>query len=347
MTGEPGTPIDYFFDIKAGINFTLYLSYAIIKLIMFVQLLMQRWCRRTPYKSVGRDDETVSIVERAAPSCLWRVMLSGMRSLVLLVFGGRLGVVHKHKDEYRPDEEDEKKVPTLHIRNTRLDYQAIELLVILIFSFAIIAMGTALNTSLLSVTRICSEDPNIHCYAEAIDGNDDIQKNITHGKEITDCAFWNSEGISSRVTFTCFRFKNSFGIFIAVFSGMLTILSITMKVVTTVLLLLGEQLYKSKCCCSCCDLETVKCICFCFKLKNFKHTRIVLALAAFVVEYIIFFLSFVYATLAIEDGTTLELVQQNLPKAAVAVGIISTTLWLPWEKYAAPSDNDNIYMNDI
>ena len=265
--------------------------------------------------------------------CCCKVMHC-MRSLVLLLFGAPLGIVQQRKDEYRPDEKpDENKVPTLYIRRTRLSYQAIVLLAVLIFSFLLIAIITSFDAALLSVTRICSEDPNIYCYPEAIDPNDDIHNNITYDKEITDCAFWNSEGISSRVTFLCFRFKYSPGIFIAVFTAILSIFKIGTKFVAGILLSLGGCFNKCKC---------NKCV---------ECARISLALIAFFIEYGLVIYSFILANQAIEDGTDLETLQQSFPKAAVVAGIVSTTLWLPWEKYAQrtasrPSDSNGTTPSD-
>ena len=194
--------LDEFLFIQIGINMILYLLYMIIKFAVLIQLLVLR-----------------TIIGDQIPSCCSR-LFSAMGSLDALVFGRPLGVVQRHEDEYRAIELDkEHKVPILYIRKTRLSYQAIELLTIIIASFLVLALNSSLNASVLQVTQICSEDPKIHCYPEAIDPNDTIQNNITR-EEITDCAFWNSEGISSRVTFLCFRYKLSFDTFFTVFGGL-------------------------------------------------------------------------------------------------------------------------------
>jgi len=38
--------------------------------------------------------------------------------------------------------------------------------------------------------------------------------------------------------------------------------------------------------------------------------------------------------------------QKLFPKVALAVGIISSTLWLPWEKYAKPQKENAVTSDD-
>lgn len=300
--------LHWFLFVRVGINFILYATYSFVKIALLIQLLLLQKCYGD-----------------GIPPCCFKPF-SVMRSLVSLVFGAPLGVVQRNENEYKPDGVDTRNnvpIATLYIRQTQLSYRDIELLTVVIVTFVIIALSSSLNASLVKVTRICSEDPNIFCYPEAIDPNDDIRNNITHGEVITDCAFWNSEGVSSRVTFICFRYMLSFGIFFAVFGGLLAVFTFTMKFAAGALLFLAEK-------CKCCD-------------KRAKCARQSVAIIALVVEYVPLSISLGFAIQAFEDDTVLEALQRLFPKVALAAGIISSTLWLPWEDYvkkknAATSD---------
>jgi len=72
----------------------------------------------------------------------------------------------------------------------------------------------------------------------------------TCGEAILDCAIWNSEGISSRVTFVYFWYLL---IFFAVFGGLLAVFTFTMNFVTGVLLFLAEKW-------NCCNEKCFRCL---------------------------------------------------------------------------------------
>ena len=291
-----------FLFIQIGMNMILYTLYVFIKFVVLIQLLL------------------LPMILDQIPSCCSK-LISAMGSLVALVFGRPLGVVQRHEDEYRAIELDEEhKVPILYIRKTRLSYQAIELLTIIIASFFILALNSSLNASVLQVTQICSEDPKIHCYPVAIDPNDTIQNNITYSEEITDCAFWNSEGISSRVTFLCFRYKLSFDTFFTVFGGLTVVFTLTMKIASGTLLFVAE---KRTYCCS---------------IECFTRARIITATITLLAEYIIIFISLSFDINSYQEGTLLNALQKISPRVALVIGIVSTTLWLPWETYGS-TDN--------
>lgn len=277
--------LEDFLFIRIGINMSLYSLYIIVKFVVLIQLVVVR----LKYK------------HEIPPFCSKPFYV--MASLVSLVFGRPLGVVQRQDDEYRADELDkEHKVPTLYIRKTRLGYQAIELLTIIIAAFCILALNSSLNASVLQVTRICSEDPKIHCYPIAIYPNDSIQNNITHGKEITDCTFWNSEGISSRVTFICFRYKLSFDQFFVVFGGLTTIFTLTMKIVAGTLLFLAEKFTSpSK------WLRRIGCCC---NTNRLRVARIFLALFTLWAEYGLVFAALSLDTKSFEEDTLPQTLQK-------------------------------------
>ena len=196
-----------------------------------------------------------------------------MRWVILQLFGGPLGVVERRDDEYKPDKRDSNDIPTLYIREKKLTYGAIMVLSMLIVTFGILTLSSAVNLSLVRITHVCSEDPNIYCYPQLIrEANETIIRQfniiIDISEPILDCAFWDSEGMSSQVTFACFRFVYNVEAFLATIGGLLTIFTITMKISTGVLLWLNES-------CNCCT--------GCF--INGKHTaRAILAVSVSLIE---------------------------------------------------------------
>ena len=149
-----------------------------------------------------------------------------MRWLVLQLFSGPLGVVQRHEDTYKMDTQDDNDIPTLYIRNEKLSYGAVMVLAMLIVTFGVLTLSSAVSLSLLRVTRVCSEDPHIDCYPQLISGaNTENFSNLTVSTDepILDCAPWNSEGVSSQVTFVCFRFVLNVEAFLAASGGLLTI----------------------------------------------------------------------------------------------------------------------------
>ena len=303
-TGDPEMALLMEFPfIRFVVNMVLYFLYVIVKSVVLIQLVVVR----LKYK-------------HEIPSCCSKPFYV-MASLVSLVFGRPLGVVQRHEDEYRADELDqEHNVPTLYIRKTRLGYQAIELLTIIIAAFCILALNSSLNASVLQVTRICSEDPKIHCYPIAIYPNDSIQNNITQGKEITDC------------TTICLRYKLSFDLFFAVFGGLATIFTLTMKIVAGTLLFLAEKFTSPG--------KWLRRICCCCNANCFRVTRIFLALFTLCAEYGLIFAAHLFDTQSFEEDTLPQALQKLFPRVALVVGIVSTALWLPWEKYASNTSNN-------
>ena len=151
---------------------------------------------------------------------------------------------------------DDNYIPTLYIRNKRLSYGAILVLSMLIIKFGILALSSAVNLSLVRVTHMCNEDPQIECYPQLIGGTNDTTASrfnitINIAEPILDCAFWNSEGVSSQVTFACFQFVYNIEAFLAAMGGLLAIFMTTMNFSTTVLLWFSEYCncsYRYKCC---------------------------------------------------------------------------------------------------
>ena len=97
-----------------------------------------------------------------------------------------------------------------------LNHQSIVILFTLIAIFGLLAIGSALNVTLLSVTHTCTEAPNINCYPQPIN-KVEVQNaglNISTDEPIKDCS---SEGVSDKVSFTCYL---NVEIFLAIIGGL-------------------------------------------------------------------------------------------------------------------------------
>ena len=144
---------------------------------------------------------------------------------------------------------------------------------IIIVTFGIATLSTAVDLSLLKITRLCSDDPFIDCYPQLSTDNKTLARllNITIdiSKPIEDCTFWNSEGVDNHVSIVCFEFVYDVTSFLVTLGGLLTIFTITMKVSTAVLLWLNAT-------------------CNCFRAGEYlkgKHTvRVFLAVAGALIE---------------------------------------------------------------
>jgi hypothetical protein len=325
--------LQYYFNIVFWTNYAIYLIYFIIKYLvaptvwMLLELAdkskkdsyMKKFAKRIlPERwSTCAEERLVKFAKITMP----------MRWVILQLFGGPLGVVERRDDDYKPDKRDENNIPTLYIRNKKLTYGAIMVLSMLIVTFGILTLSSAVNLSLIRITHVCSEDPSIYCYPQLIsEANATAIRQfniiINVNEPILDCAFWDSEGVSSLVTFACFRFVYNVEAFLATIGGLLTIFTLTMKVSTGILLRLNES-------CNCCIGGWV----------NGKHTiRAILAVAASVIEVALAAMCFAFGTsglLADSEGnsTLLRFIAKNAVEALIIFGVVATLLWLPWEKY--------------
>ena len=196
------------------------------------------------------------------------------------MFGGPLGIIEirANDDDHNPTPKpNPNTTPKLYIHNTKVSYKGIMVLSLIIITFGILTLSSAVEFSLLRITHICSKDPYIDCYPQLISGANETLAdmfNITVDttEPIQDCAPWNSKGVSGQVTFTCFQIIYSVEAFFVIRGGLFMT---TMKITTGVLLWL-------KGCCSYCK----KCekIYDCCNEKKLKRSICACALAC---DYII------------------------------------------------------------
>ena len=311
------TSLEDYYNLIFWINYFVYLSYFLIK-YMLAPLLwcILEWADRRIRK--GKKDT----------SCLGKFarITKLMQSVVLLVFGKQLAVKQL-------EIKDKNDIPKFTLRKTKLSYGAVMVLFVLIATFGILAVGSALDLTLLSVTHICSEDPTIDCYPQLISGANATGLNISIEEPITDCTFWNSDGVSERVTFQCYQFVFNVELFLAVIGGLLAFFIYAMKTTISVLLFLSvcclggcvddsEGGGKSKCTCK-------NCIC---------AIRIGAAILTSLIEIVLAVVCLVIGATgstvdSSHDTPELMFLAMHASEVLVVFGIIATSLWLPWEDY--------------
>lgn len=240
-----------------------------------------------------------------------------MRRPVLLLFGKQLAIKRYN------DAQDE--ISTLSLRNRRLSYGATMVLFVITATVVLLAVGSALNLTLFSITHACTEDPKIDCYPQLIEGANDTGLNINIIAPIQDCSFWNSKGVANRVTFECYQLVFNAEWFFAAMGGLLAFSIIVMKVLTELFLCLGKCTQSYETHCQHCKLTTFV-------------IRITLAIIAAVVEVIFAILGLVFgATGSTVDNTDdtpeLTFLAMHTAELLLLFGAVATLLWLPWETY--------------
>ena len=255
-----------------------------------------------------------------------------MRRPVLLVIGKQLAI-KRYNDK---DKERASTIDTLSLRDRRLSYGATTVLFVIIVTFILLAVGSALNLTLLSITHICTEDPKINCYPQLIKGADGTGLNITITEPIQDCTFWNSEDVSNRITFECYQFTFNAELFFAVVGGLLAFSILMMKVFTELFLCLGKC---CQTCCQCCKAQCKCCVAQCTKCYTCSYaTRVIVASIASIVEVTFAVLGLVLgATGSTVDNTDdtpeLTFLAMHTAEILLICGAVATLLWLPWETY--------------
>ena len=210
----------------------------------------------------------------------------------------------------------------------------ITLLFVVIVSSLILAVGTALDLSLFGVSHICTEDSRIYCYPQLISGANGTGLNISVEEPLQSCTYWNSEGVSERVTFICFDKEFNFDFFLASTGGLLALTLYVLKTATGVLLSLA------RCCVKTCNStykngsEDKSCT----STTCVFVVRIIFAVLASIVEVVLVILCLVLAVEMVSvdsasDPPSITFLTMHAAEILVIFGITATLLWLPWEDY--------------
>ena len=272
-----------FYDRVVYLNLAIYIAYFLIKYVVALVLL----CVLAKWCK-----DSITPVE-------W---------VVFVIFGKLLG-----SKESKISIEQTKKMSR---------HSQIMILFITVASFVVLAMGTALDLSLFSKSSICTEDLRYDCYPQLITGANKTGLNITTDEPVRDCSFWNSEGVSDRVTFVCYQKDFNFDLFLVATGGLLALGFFIMKTMIGVLLA-----------CTRCSVKKCKC-----SDTRVYVIRIILAIGASVAELGMLILCLVFgATRLSRDDTSdppeISFLVMNAAEILVVFGITATLFWLPWEEY--------------
>ena len=228
-------------------------------------------------------------------------------------------------------------IPTisLHSDTNKLSrHGQITLLFVVIVSSLILAVGTALDLSLFGVSHICTEDSRINCYPQLISGANGTGLNISVEEPLQSCTYWNSEGVSERVTFICFDKEFNFDFFLASTGGLLALTLYVLKTATGVLLSLA------RCCVKTCNSTYKKGSegKSCTRTTCVFVVRILFAVLASIVEVVLVIICLVLAVEmvsvdSVSDPPSITFLTMHAAEILVIFGITATLLWLPWEDY--------------
>ena len=146
--------LSYYYDIIFWLNYTIYLLYFIIKYLVAPVF----WILLELADKSKKDSIVTKFVKRILPE-QWSTrsdehltkfakITKPMRWLILQLFGGPLGIIERRDNDYKPDETDDNDIPTLYIRDKKLTYGAIMVLSMLIVTFGIPTLSSAVNLSI-------------------------------------------------------------------------------------------------------------------------------------------------------------------------------------------------------
>lgn len=279
------------------VNLAIYILYFIIKYlpaVIYFIIWLVKCCRKS----------NNSPSNRAALPLPW---------LLLLVFGKQLGL------------KDASKLHKIFLQDTKVMSRSGQIMVfyVVILGSIVLALGSALDLTLFTPSHICTEDPTIDCYPQLISGanGSNLTMPININEPILDCSYWNSEGVSSQVTFFCFQNDAfNFELFLAITGGLLAFAFIILNASIGVLLHITR---------SCMKKITL------VPILAVRVTFIILAVVAELVAVIVCLVLAVVRTTvdAVEDDPGVVFLSMHASEILIIVGIVATLLWLPWEEY--------------
>ena len=289
-----------YYDRIVWVNLAIYILYFIIKYLLFAVIYFFIWLVKRCQKSNNSSESNSTALPLP-----W---------LLLLVFGKQLGL------------KDASKLHKICLHDTKVMSRSGQIIVfyVLILGSVVLALGSALDLTLFSPSHICTEDPTIDCYPQRISGANattNLTMPIDISEPILDCSYWNSEGVSSQITFFCFQNDDfNFELFMAITGGLLAFAFIVLNVSIGLLLRVTR---------------------FCMnKITSVPIlvVRVTAIIIAIIVELVLALVCLVLAVArtsvdAVEDEPGVAFLTMHASEILVIVGIVATLLWLPWEEY--------------
>ena len=206
--------------------------------------------------------------------------------------------------------------------------------VIIILCYILLAFTTVWDIFWLRMSLVCSDDPGVSCFPIIVDPS--LNLTVDLNTPIDDCAIWEREGVSNEVEIVCFQFVYNLGGSIAALGGVLVFAFFATSPRINSSFKCPSQLVKflKKCLDSCRS---------CFKKSGFKQCIQCLHISVagvgiFVIEVALALVVTYFTYNALTNDET-ELLSwesyfiQNGAESLLLLGITSTALLLPWQRY--------------
>ena len=289
---------------------------------------------------INTEEDTVESKDSHKITCKCCQLMKWMRWSVKQVFRKQLELEDKLGKHDGSTEEGQQESEG-NAESTRNEGSKIELnhcstviLFTLITTFGLLAIGSALDVTLLSVTHACTEDPNINCYPRPINKNDNhAGLNILTDMPIKNCSLYNREEVSDKVSFVCYQFVFNIQLSLAVFGGLSTVFVFMMRAVIGLLLWCTRKCGKGNC---------GKCL---------QAVRYILAIPFSAFELLMVIVGMALQTTGSSIDNTNDtpgviFLATHSAEILLVFGIIATLLLLPWEAYARRNTNLDIQPTD-
>ena len=250
------------------------------------------------------------------------------RWLIKLLLGREEGVIERHCDDYRSDEDSKgKPFAPIYIRNKSLSPYEVTILSTLVFTFGLLISITAFDIYFLDVSYACTDDRSFSCFVLPVHVNANKSELGITNERIDSCSPWENTNISDQVYVICYKWIYNFkGVTVAV-GALLTLFQLTIKAATSIFISLND-----------CQRGTQICgITFTLTETKLRKIRRISAAIVFVIEIVLLAIVVAY-TLSYFTGsgynTTVKYLSEHGNQVLLMFGIISTCLLLPIEKYA-------------
>ena len=260
-----------------------------------------------------------------------------IKSVVNVLFSSKDTLVDSYLEEPDSDAKQkrvkkaDKETPRVYIRGVPLGHKELSYLMLLIYSFFLLVGITAWDVFFLEVTYVCSEDSSVSCFPLAIDHSviDDVGVNLVEAQEhrITNCSLWDSESLSGRISFLCFRWNLNSKAVISTVGGLLTVFVLSVKILAAALMSASEAVINKA--------KSLRGRHLVSRHLSFLRIAILLLVGTVEVSFAVMVLVG-YLFVRQNHWNSLFVFYNNLGNQIIlCFGILSTVLHLPIEKFAA------------
>ena len=252
------------------------------------------------------------------------------RWLIKLFLGRAEGVVERHHDDYRPDEESEGRTfAPIYIRNKSLSHTEVGALTTLILTFGLLIGITAFDIYFLDVSHVCTDDRSFSCFAIPFDIHANKSELGITNQRINNCSQWENTNISDQVYFVCYKWVYDFKGVTVVVGALISLFQLAVKAITSIFISICACLHNSDRCTK----------------KTLKYIRYMCSATAFIIEEMIILFVMILTIFYFDGrvyGTVVRFMTEHGNQVLLIFGIITTCLWLPIEDYIQDTNQQNL-----